>query len=140
MTRQERNRLRLGAVIGVLILSSDLAAAASFDPQTLPVTCQESLAEIQSGKAQFADLGKAMVRARKASDPNGFCVAARQIVTLIKAQSAKLDYCVGELASATNTPQAAANQMLTIKDSYRQMIDAAKNSQNDHMHCGLADQ
>jgi hypothetical protein len=140
MTRQERNRLFVGGILAVSILSSGLARAAGFDPNTLPVTCQDSLAQIQGGKAQFAVLGKAMISARKASDSNAFCAAARQIVSIIKAQSAQLDYCVGELASAKTTPQAVANQILTIKDSYRQMIDAAKNGQNDHMHCGLADQ
>lgn len=123
----------------VSLMDANLARAASFDPQTLPASCQDSLEQMKNDKPQFASLNKQMERARKASDNAGFCAAARQTLTLIKAQSDKLDYCIGELASAKTTPQSAANQMLTIKASYRQMIDAAKDGKNDLMHCGLAD-
>jgi hypothetical protein len=125
--------------LGLSLSSSSWALAAGFDPLTLPVTCQETLVQMKNEKLQFAALSKEMQRARKASDNAGFCTAARRTLTLIKSQNDKLDYCIGDLANAKGTPQSAANQMLTIKGSYRQMIDAAKNVKNDNMHCGLAD-
>lgn len=131
-------------VVGCGLLAASLsgagaAKAAGFDPMTLPVTCQESLVQMKSDKAQFAALNREMERARKASDNAGFCTAARQTLAIVKAENDKLDYCVGDLANAKSTPEAAANQMLTVKASYRQMIDAAKDAKNDLMHCGLAD-
>ena len=128
-----------GALLSLSLVSPFPARAASFDPLTLPVSCQESLAQMNADKPQFAALNRDMARARKGSDNSGFCAAARQTLTLIKAQSDKLDYCIGDLANASTTPQAAANQMMTVKASYRQMIDAAKDAKNDLMHCGLSD-
>ena len=111
----------------------------ALDASALPPSCQNTLAQMRSDKGRFAGLGKAMTQARKASNINAFCMSAREIVVIIKAQSAQLDDCVGDLARG-NVPEAAANQILALKSVYRQMLDAAKNGKNDRFKCGLADQ
>ena len=95
---------------------------------------------MQSDKTRFGELGKAMTRARKAADNDSFCQAAREIVVLIKGQGSQLDYCIGDLGSATDVPEGTAAQMIGLKDVYRQMLEAAKNPKNDRFHCGLSDQ
>jgi hypothetical protein len=113
--------------------------AFAVDLSGLPQSCKDSLAQMQGEKAKFGELSRAMTQNRKASRMDAFCQSARDVLTLIKEQSSRLDYCIGDLASAT-VPQAAASQMLQLKAVYRQMLDAAKDAKNDHMHCGLANE
>lgn len=131
----------VGVAAGVAcLLVSGPGHTASFDVSKLPPSCQQAIGEIQGEKAQFGALGKTMTQARKASNTAAFCVAAREIVTLIKAQSDRIDSCVGELGSATDVPQGMSVQLVALKQVYQNMIAATKSNKYDHFHCGLADQ
>lgn len=130
-----------GVSVGLLcVLISGAGHAASFDLSKLPPSCQQAIGEIQGEKAQFGALGKTMTQARKASNTAAFCVAAREIVTLIKAQSDRIDSCVGELGSVANVPQGMSAQLVALKQVYQNMIAATKSNKYDRFHCGLADQ
>ena len=138
--KDRKARLRtVGMAVSLLsVLISGPGFAASFDMSKLPQSCQETIAEIQGEKAHFGALGKTMTRARKASDTAAFCAAAREIVTLIKAQNSRLDICIGELGSATDVPQGMSGQLLAVKAVYKNMIEATKSNKYDRFHCGLA--
>ena len=126
-------------VLALCSLMLAYSPAFAFDPSTLPQTCKDTLAGMQGDKARFAELGKTMQKSQKAKDNENFCKAAREVVMIIKGQSDKLDYCVGDLASDKTAAQDPANQMIQLRGVYKQMLEAAKDAKNDRLHCGLAD-
>ena len=129
--------MRFGvAVVAVLAACS---GAHAFDTSVLPPTCQSTLAEMKTDKARFAALGSQMQKYRKASDTENFCRAAKATIMIIKEQSDKIDACVGDVSSDKMMPAAAIDQMTRLRTMYKQMLDAAKDPQNDTVHCGLAD-
>lgn len=129
-------RIAIALITTVLACSPVLA----FDPSPLPQTCKDTLTGMQADKARFSQLGVVMTKARKASDTPGFCVAAREIVVIIKGQSGRLDECIGELASDKTVPAGTADQVIGLRSVYKQMLDMAKDPKNDRFKCGLADQ
>jgi hypothetical protein len=130
--------MRIGVIVlmGVVICSPALA----FDVSLLPQTCKDTLAEMQSEKARFGQLGLLMAKFQKAKDIDNFCIPARETVTMIKNQSGKIENCLGDVANYKNIPSNTIDQLTKIKAAYKTMMEAAKDPQNDKFHCGLADQ